>query len=182
MKRRAALLLSSMSLVLGIFVAVPEAAHADLHCSASWHFVTHGQSGATARPDTSDVVPYVKANGNRSADPWNQQVQFCHGDGWTSNHYAIRSNANGKYWTSNPGQGFVTSQATALNEAALFEVNRYDGTWWSIRFVGGADAEGWVKQYVAPAWDGRGYGRLYSTTWPLNGNALWSMSPNNLLG
>jgi hypothetical protein len=169
-------------LVLGSVVAGPGTAHADLHCSKTWHYITHGETGATARPDAEP--PYwVHANGNRSADYWNQQVLFCYGDGWGTDHYAIYSNRTKKWWGSD-GQGAIHASNPSLTEYAVFEIRRYDPTWWSIRYVGNAQEEHpFKRKYVAPRWDDdHYYGWLFSTTEPLNGNALWSFSPNNLTG
>jgi|tagenome__1003787_1003787.scaffolds.fasta_scaffold19178526_1 hypothetical protein len=181
MRRRLPRLAVAAILALGCVTGLPGTAHADLHCSTSWHYITHGQSGMTARPE-AEGLNWVHANGNRSADPWNQQVTFCYGDGWGANHYAIYSNRTGKYWGSD-GQGAIIARVSGLNEYAVFEVLRYDSKWWSIRYVGNAAEEHPFKRnYVAPRWDDQYYGWLFSTTYPLNGNALWSFSPNNLMG
>jgi hypothetical protein len=180
MKRRLLLLTAATALVLGFTVVVPETARADLHCSRTWHLITHGESGMNARPDPNEPVRWVKANGAGSADPWNQQVLFCYGDGWGTNHYAIYSNLTKRFWGSD-GQGAIAAEQVSLTEYAVFEVVRFDPKWWTIRYVGHSSEHPFKKGYVAPRWDNQYYGWLFSTS-TRNGNALWSMSPNNLMG
>jgi hypothetical protein len=160
-------MLASMLVVLGVY-ATP--AHAVTTCGP-WHRITWGEGGlnlvVTNRSD------YIMHYGQPNVEPWNQLLQFCHDPIWTSTHYAIRSNGNGYYWTTDTNSTYVCACSLKVyNEHELFEILDYDGNFYTIAGVGKAG-------YLT------GRGSIYirresNNTIPLNGGNLFLISPRDL--
>jgi hypothetical protein len=78
------------------------AADSSLHCAGEWHFVTASSTNTYWKPQAYSLRIY--ANGNRSADYWNQEFLPCWEATWEGNAYAFLSNATGQFinWYSSP--------------------------------------------------------------------------------
>lgn len=174
-----------MALVLaGGIVAVPEAASAATRCSTSWHYITHGETGLNVRPHPlmwqGDTGLY--ADGVPGDDFWNQQFLFCRDPGWGANHYGIFSNLTRGYWGVTDYGSVYAGDPAIEDRYQLFEIRRYDSTWWTIRWLGGWPT---LTYYVCPQITvGEGWPRnpLRTTGPPLTGNHLFKITPSNLLG
>jgi hypothetical protein len=111
-------------------------AHAVTTCGP-WHYIAFGQTGLNLKPEDDN---YLYATGRANQDFWNQQVQFCRDPDWGANHYAIRSNRGGKYWSSfmaDLDRGRICSCSTRVfDPQELFEITDFDGNFFLIKSVG----------------------------------------------
>jgi hypothetical protein len=162
-------------------VAVADPAAAATGCSASWHYITHGETGFNLQPDplVYQGNTGVSADGVPGVAPWNQQFLFCRDPGWAPGHYAVYSNLTARYWDVTAAGGVYAGAPVIADKNQLFEIRKYDSTWWTIRWVGGFRL--W-NYYVHPDRTYNWYNPLMATTAPLSGNHLYRITPSNLLG
>jgi len=121
-------------------------------CTAP-HYVALGRS---ANPDlnlgskrTDEYVYLLDAR----REPQNQYVRFCRLPGWPPQQYAIRFDADTKYWSTRPrdGKGLATFCACAdapLDEHERFRVYAYNSQWTELQ---SAATGGWISGDDSPA-------------------------------
>ena len=108
-----------------------------------------------------------------------QQFLFCRDPGWAPDHYAVYSNLTARYWDVDFSGGVYANAPGIADKNQLFEIRRYDSTWWTIKWVGGFRL--W-SYYVRPNRTYNWHNPLEAKTDPLTGNHLFRITPTNLLG
>lgn len=162
-------------------VAAAQSPSVGWRCSTSWHYITHGETGLNVRPDPTMYQGNTSlyADGVPNTDYWNQQFLFCRDPGWGQDHYGIYSNLTAAFWAVTSSDDVYAGWPTIEDRHQLFEVRRYDATWWTIRYVGNPFFN---DKYVAPNRT-PGWGNpLTAKRSILTGNHLFQISPANLLG
>jgi len=167
----------------GVAVAVAEPASAATGCSRSWHYITHGETGLNLEPrHGADGSRPLHATGVPGYEYWNQQFLFCRDPGWGDSHYGIYSNMSGGYCGNHTGH--VSCEYTAIaDENYLFEIRRYDSTWWYIRTL-------FIHPFASPLiYPDRTTQQLPRNpivtdlhVAPLAGYHLFRITPNDLMG
>ncbi|WP_203783739.1 hypothetical protein [Paractinoplanes rishiriensis] len=166
-------------LVGGGVVSVPGAAVAATTCSRSWHFITHGETGLNVRPDPlmyqGNTTLY--ADGVPGDDTWNQQFMFCRDPGWGTDHYAIYSNLTGRYWSYGTNGVLYAGAEGIHGTQQLFQVWKYDSTWWVIRAVGFPFYARYAHPNPTRGWSNQ----MEAVAGPLNGTMLFRITPSDLM-
>jgi hypothetical protein len=161
-------------------IAVPEPAMAATGCSKSWHYITHGETNLNLEPQIG-ADGWRPAHATGGPDYWNQQFLFCRDPGWGPDHYAIWSNMTGAYCNTY-ARAMACDSVAVHGLGELFELRRYDSTWWYITDVHNIRA---LNVFLHPRTTGGelppnrivGDGLLV----PLAGRHLFKITPSNLM-
>ena len=167
----------SIVLAAGI-VAAPTPASAVTGCSKSWHYITHGETGLNVRPSIgADGSRPVYVDGVPGTDYWNQQFLFCRDPGWAVGHYALYTNFTAGYCYA--GDQMDCAYPSIVDWHYLFQVRKYDSTWWTIKTVELHFPQ--LERYYHP--DVNRFGTpMVEDYGSLTGNHLFRITPSNLLG
>jgi hypothetical protein len=178
--KRVLIAIVAVGVLLAAVVAAPVPASAATGCSKSWHIITHGETGLNVRPSIgADGSRPVYVDGVPGTDYWNQQFLFCRDPGWAVGQYALYSNMTGGYCYA--GSQVDCAFPSIEDSHYLFQVFKYDSTWWTIKTVEPHFPQ--LERFYQPdrsrPWLPM---PLVANYGALTGNHLFRITPSNLLG
>jgi len=139
-------------------------------CRSSWAFIKAG--GTNTYWKTNPATKLIFANGNRSADYWNQEYLPCFDVNWDINAWALLSNATGQFVDWLPGRVTADMSDGAEQFYTMFRACTYDGNWIYMTYTVFFDGGG---KDVSPIYRVPSDASLYAADPPLNGNNLFKV-------